>query len=34
MIAKGRLYGIFHQGGWCDVGHPEAIPLAESLLHE
>ena len=33
MIAQGRLYGIFHQGGWCDVGHPEAIPLAESLLH-
>jgi MurNAc alpha-1-phosphate uridylyltransferase len=33
MIAQGRLYGIFHQGGWCDVGYPEAIPLAESLLH-
>ena len=33
MIAQGRLYGTFHQGGWCDVGHPEAIPLAESLLH-
>lgn len=33
MIAQGRLYGVFHQGGWCDVGHPEAIPLAESLLH-
>ena len=33
MIEKSRLYGVFHQGGWCDVGHPEAIPLAESLLH-
>jgi len=33
MIAQGRLYGVFHQGGWCDVGHPDAIPLAESLLH-
>lgn len=33
MISQGRLYGVFHQGGWCDVGHPEAIPLAESLLH-
>lgn len=33
MIAQGRAYGLFHQGGWCDVGYPAAIPLAESLLH-
>jgi len=33
MIAGGRLHGIIHDGGWCDVGHPEAIPLAEGLLH-
>ncbi|MFZ5749458.1 MAG: nucleotidyltransferase family protein [Pseudomonadota bacterium] len=32
MIAEGRLYGVEHPGGWCDVGHPDAIPLAESLL--
>ncbi len=33
LIAEGRLYGTIHQGGWCDVGHPGAIPLAEALLH-
>jgi len=32
MIAEGRAYGIEHEGGWCDVGYPEAIPLAETLL--
>jgi hypothetical protein len=21
-----------HAGGWCDVGHPAAIPLAEAML--
>ena len=33
LIAEGSLYGVLHQGGWCDVGHPGAIPLAEALLH-
>ncbi|WP_136683066.1 nucleotidyltransferase family protein [Falsirhodobacter xinxiangensis] len=33
MIAQGRLHGITHDGGWCDVGRPESIPLAEALLH-
>lgn len=33
LIAEGRLYGILHHGGWCDVGHPQAIPLAEALLN-
>lgn len=33
LIARGRLHGTFHQGGWCDVGHPGAIPLAEALLN-
>jgi len=33
MIADGRLHGITHKGGWCDVGRPESIPLAEALLH-
>lgn len=32
MIATGRLYGLIHKGGWCDVGRPEGIALAESLL--
>ncbi|MCU9848060.1 nucleotidyltransferase family protein [Defluviimonas sp. WL0024] len=34
MLAEGRLYGAVHDGGWCDVGRPEAIPLAEALLNE
>jgi N-acetyl-alpha-D-muramate 1-phosphate uridylyltransferase len=33
MIAAGTAYGIRHQGGWCDVGHPEGIAEAERLLH-
>ena len=32
MIADGRAYGITHQGAWCDVGRPEGIAEAESLL--
>lgn len=32
MIADGRAYGMVHPGGWCDVGYPAAIPLAEGLL--
>ncbi len=32
ILADGRAYGLVHPGGWCDVGRPEAIPLAESLL--
>jgi N-acetyl-alpha-D-muramate 1-phosphate uridylyltransferase len=30
--ADGRLFGLPHQGGWCDVGRPEGIALAETLL--
>ncbi len=30
-IANKRAYGLIHQGGWCDVGRPEGIALAESL---
>lgn len=33
LIAEGRAFGIVHAGGWCDVGYPEAIPLAERMLH-
>ncbi|MBL3607224.1 nucleotidyltransferase family protein [Rhodovulum sulfidophilum] len=32
MLSKGRLYGILHCGGWCDVGHPGGIAEAEALL--
>lgn len=32
IAANGRLFGIVHQGGWCDVGRPEAISLAEAML--
>ena len=32
MIAEGRLYGLIHDGGWCDVGRPEGIAVAEAML--
>lgn len=32
LIAEGRAYGVIHPGGWCDVGRPEAIQLAEAVL--
>lgn len=32
MLAQDRLFGIVHPGGWCDVGRPESIALAETLL--
>lgn len=32
MIASDRAFGLVHQGGWCDVGRPDGIALAESLL--
>lgn len=34
MIAEGRAFGIVHPGGWCDLGRPETIPLAEAMLAE
>jgi len=27
-----RLFGVEHSGGWCDVGHPDGIALAETML--
>lgn len=30
--ARGGLFGLVHAGGWCDVGRPESIPLAEAML--
>jgi MurNAc alpha-1-phosphate uridylyltransferase len=32
MITEGRLFGLIHDGGWCDVGRPEGIAQAETLL--
>lgn len=32
LIAEGRAYGLIHTGGWCDVGRPDGIALAEALL--
>jgi MurNAc alpha-1-phosphate uridylyltransferase len=31
-IAKGRLFGLVHDGGWCHVGTPADIPVAEAFL--
>lgn len=32
LIAEGRAFGVVHEGGWCDVGRPECIALAEGML--
>lgn len=32
VAARGRLYGVRHPGGWCDVGHPGGIVEAEAML--
>lgn len=32
MIGRSTLFGLVYPGHWCDVGRPEAIPLAEALL--
>ncbi|MDA5092940.1 nucleotidyltransferase family protein [Aliiroseovarius sp. KMU-50] len=34
MLADQRVFGLIHEGGWSDVGHPEGIPLAENMLNE
>jgi MurNAc alpha-1-phosphate uridylyltransferase len=34
MIAARRFFGLIHQGGWCDVGQPGSIALAEQLLSD
>jgi MurNAc alpha-1-phosphate uridylyltransferase len=33
MADDDRLFGFCYPGRWCDVGHPEGIPLAEEMLH-
>ncbi len=32
LLAKGRCWGVVFEGQWCDVGYPEALPLAEEVL--
>lgn len=32
LLQKNRLYAAEYEGTWCDVGHPDGIPLAEKLL--
>lgn len=32
MEARGTLHGLTYPGRWCDVGHPDGIALAESLI--
>ncbi|QDC08019.1 nucleotidyltransferase family protein [Oceanicola sp. D3] len=34
MQPAGRLHGVVHAGGWCDVGHPGGIAEAETMLAE
>lgn len=34
LAANGRLFGAVYPGRWCDVGHPEGIGMAETLLQE
>jgi MurNAc alpha-1-phosphate uridylyltransferase len=29
---RGRLFGAVHRGGWCHVGTPQDIPIAEDFL--
>lgn len=33
IAARGGLYGVLYDGRWCDVGQPDSIPLAETMLH-
>lgn len=32
--ARNGLFGLVHEGRWCDVGRPENLALAEALLRE
>lgn len=32
IIANGRAYGLIHQGDWCDVGTPQGLADAETML--
>jgi len=32
MAQDSGLFGVIHDGQWCDVGQPQSIALAESML--
>ncbi|MDV4144675.1 nucleotidyltransferase family protein [Shimia sp. FJ5] len=32
MLEEDRLFGLSYPGRWCDVGSPEGVELAETLL--
>jgi N-acetyl-alpha-D-muramate 1-phosphate uridylyltransferase len=32
MASAGRLFGAVYPGRWCDVGQPQSITLAETML--
>lgn len=32
MYHNGRISGVTHTGGWCDVGTPNGIKIAEKML--
>ncbi|SET85619.1 nucleotidyltransferase family protein [Oceanicella actignis] len=34
LLARGRLFGVVHHGGWVDVGTPAGLAAAEALLAE
>lgn len=34
LAAEGRLFGLVYPGRWCDVGHPEGLRAAETLLRQ
>ncbi|MGL4321611.1 MAG: nucleotidyltransferase family protein [Paracoccaceae bacterium] len=34
LMPEGRLAGVEYKGGWCDVGHPEGIRIAEAMLRQ
>lgn len=34
MLKAGGLFGTVYHGKWCDVGRPECVQLAESMIKE
>lgn len=32
LAETGPLHGVVHTGQWCDIGHPEGLARAESLI--
>lgn len=32
LASSGPVHGVVHQGGWCDIGHPQGLSDAERML--